>query len=236
MDKPMGQSSHPAGRVFAALMFCAWVALTISGCGAPSKPRVPPRPSLSTGSRILILPFEDMTGIYGPEGLIKCPVCDSYFDAGPVSPSAPDFLTSRLISMLEKRTDYRIEFSNRMLGRFVEDAQGGQRMTSELENLVQEGRAVKAPYIMTGYVYRFRERVGRGYSAVEPASVAFSVHLIDTLGARVTWTGIYNETQQALTNNLFQLGTFVNRGGGWVRAEELAESGLESIMDGFVKQ
>jgi hypothetical protein len=214
----------------------AWIFLAVSGCGTPPKTTGPSGPKLAPDTRLLMLPFEDMTQIYGTNEMIKCPVCDSYFNAGPVSVAATDFLTRSLLNHLEKKTTWRLEFQTRVSSGFISDGEGGQKIAGELDNLILEGRAVNVAYLMTGYVYRFRERVGKGYSAEAPASVAFSVHLIDVFNRRVAWTGIYNETQQALSDNLFNLGTFLNRGGGWVTAEELAEAGLETLIDRLVGQ
>lgn len=206
--------------------------LTLSSCGSSQKSSPAPSPRLST-NRLLVLPFKDMTVLHGSEGLIRCPVCDSFFTAGPVSANATDFLTSGIVKNLGTRTKYQVEVQNRLFSGFATDGQGNKRMLTEIENLLLEGRALKVNYLMTGYVYRFRQRVGTGFAANSPASVAFSVHLVDIVNERVMWTATYEETQQHLSNNLFNLGTFVNRGGGWVTAEELAGAAMEKLMSGF---
>ena len=214
------------------------VVITVCGtfiicCGSPKKAPPKPAPTLSTDNRMLILPFKNMTELHGTGGMIKCPVCDNFFTAGPVTASATDFLTTQLMKNLETNTNYQLEIQNRIFSGLESDGQGGKRMLSEIENLVREGQALKMNYLMTGYVYRFRERLGRGFSAQEPASVAFSVHFVDVVNQRVMWTGTYDETQQPLSNNLFNLGTFVNRGGGWVTAQELAGAAMEKMLSGF---
>lgn len=234
MNNPVKSKNFRYLHFSAAMLTLMWMLAALYGCTAPEKTRTPPPgPGLAAGTRLLVLPFEDMTQIFGTAEMIKCPVCDSYFNAGPVSVSATDFLTRNLLRHLEQKTDWRLEFRNRLASGFFRDGQGGEKLMAELDNLVQEGVSVNVTYVMTGYVYRFRERVGRGYSVQEPASVAFSVHLVDVPNQRVAWTGIYNETQQALSDNLFNLGTFLNRGGGWVTAEELADSGMENLLKGF---
>ena len=214
----------------AAVILCGFF---LFGCGSGQKATPTPGPRLSTDKRMLVLPFKDMTEIHGTDGMIKCPVCDNFFTAGPVSVNATDFLTSQLIKNLESRTEYQLEVQNRLFSGFITDGKGGKRLLSEFENLIKEGQALKKNYLMTGYIYRFRERVGRGFSAETPASVAFSVHLVDIVNERVMWSGTYEETQQALSKNLFNLGTFVNRGGGWVTAEELAGAAMDKMLSGF---
>ncbi|MGB7919391.1 MAG: hypothetical protein WCF40_04980 [Desulfobacterales bacterium] len=53
---------------------------------------------------IWILPFDDLAKIYGEAGLIKCPLCDHYFEAGPVPPHALDWLSERLVGMLGQQS------------------------------------------------------------------------------------------------------------------------------------
>jgi len=39
-----------------------------------------------------------------------------------------------------------------------------------------------------------------------------------------------DETQRPLSENLFEIGSFIKRKGEWVAAEDLASSGLESML------
>ena len=89
---------------------------------------------------------------------------------------------------------------------------------------------------LVGFVYRFRERVGKGFSAESPASVAFDLNLIRVMDGRTVWSANFDETQQSLGQNLFQLGTFLTRGGRWITAEDMATDGLDKIMEKFPRQ
>jgi hypothetical protein len=44
------------------------------------------------------------------------------------------------------------------------------------------------------------------------------------------WSGIFDETQRALSEDLFQLGTFLRRKARWITAEKMASSGLEDLL------
>jgi hypothetical protein len=52
---------------------------------------------------------------------------------------------------------------------------------------------------------------------------------------RTVWSANFDETQQSLSQNLFQLGTFLSRGGRWVTAKEMATTGLNNILEKFPK-
>jgi hypothetical protein len=102
--------------------------------------------------------------------------------------------------------------------------------------LIAMGQKLAVDAVLVGFVYRFRERVGKGFSAESPASVAFDLHLIRVMDGRTVWSANFDETQQTLGQNLFQLGTFLTRGGRWITAEDMASGGLNDIMNEFPKQ
>jgi len=46
----------------------------------------------------------------------------------------------------------------------------------------------------------------------------------------MVWSGRFDETQQALTDDLLKLGSFLRRKGVWLKAEELASVGMDEIL------
>jgi len=50
---------------------------------------------------------------------------------------------------------------------------------------------------------------------------------------RVLWSGHFNETQRSLSEDLYQLETFIKRKASWITAREMAQAGLEDILDTF---
>jgi hypothetical protein len=110
---------------------------------------------------------------------------------------------------------------------------GSNHSFSEKYLWIETGRNLGADAVIIGHLYRFRERIGTQYSVEIPASVAFDIHLIDVKDGRLLWSGNFDETQQSLFEDLYQLGTFLRRRGRWITAKELAVSGLEGILDTF---
>jgi hypothetical protein len=97
----------------------------------------------------------------------------------------------------------------------------------------EEARAVGAllavDAIVRGQVTAFDERIGTEFAAEQPARVDFAIELIRMPTGDVVWQGEYSEQQQALTDNLWNLGGFLHEGGKWVRARELAAIGAAQI-------
>jgi hypothetical protein len=101
-------------------------------------------------------------------------------------------------------------------------------------NLIQKlGNELRADAILVGYVYRYQERVGTPYGVEKPASVAFELQLIDVQEGSRRWKATFDKTQRSLTENLFNFRSFVKGKGRWLTVRELAEEGVEQIMQSF---
>jgi hypothetical protein len=95
------------------------------------------------------------------------------------------------------------------------------------------GQALKADGVVWGNVFRYEERRGTAYGADRPASVALDLHLLRVNDGALVWKTQWAETQQALSENLFQLGEVARRGLRWMTAEQLARSGLKHMLKDF---
>lgn len=92
-------------------------------------------------------------------------------------------------------------------------------------------RSFGATAVMIGRVTRFRELEGSAVGATRPASVAFEVSLHEVPGARRLWTGRFDETQQALTANVFRAREYPGGGTRWLSAAEFARWGAGRVAD-----
>ncbi|MGB8425721.1 MAG: hypothetical protein WCD88_08050 [Desulfobacterales bacterium] len=180
---------------------------------------------------ILVLPFDDRAKIYGETGLIKCPLCDYYFEAGPVPPALAEQLSERLVELLGPRTAATLITHDRSFD--DSRAPSGKDRPTERMLLSQAGRSAGADAVLTGYIYRYQERIGTPYAASRPASVAFSIHLIRSADGADLWFGYIDETQRALAENLFDMAAFWQRKGRWVTADDMALRGLSELLDKF---
>jgi hypothetical protein len=208
--------------------------LILSAC-TTSGTRPPSPPIHASGIRtILVLPFVNVSGLYEPNAHARCYLCGQVMVPGYVPDSASPFLTADLISQMEKIGDYTILSSDG-----AEDVISGMMSDKDkaddrfLNLYIQAGKRAGADAIVVGHIFRFTERRGNRASVESPASVAFDLHLIDVANGRMLWSSGFDETQKPLTDNILEISTFIKRGGGWATAEELSESGLESIMQRF---
>jgi len=180
--------------------------------------------------KLLVLPFRDMPMVYGVNENVRCPVCGTFMMTGELAEGAAGFLTDQLFSLLKDNSDFKLIPPGLARGVHSSLLSDEINSMSERDILVATGRALKADAVMAGYVFRYRERVGTRYSVELPASVAFEIHLIRVADGRVLWSGQFNETQRSLSEDLFDLGTFIKRKAAWITAPEMAQAGLEETL------
>ncbi|MBF0644575.1 hypothetical protein HTZ97_06930 [Desulfuromonas acetoxidans] len=132
-------------------------------------------------------------------------------------------LTERLANELLPQQ----EVTNRFLG-MIKQADETPR------NLAQRfGQQIKAHYVLVGIIWRFEQRVGESLSAERPASVAFNSYLVRVEDKQLMWQDRFDKTQSALSDNLFNASLFFKSGVKWLSAEELAEYGIEQVVEDF---
>ena len=88
---------------------------------------------------------------------------------------------------------------------------------------------LSADAAVLGRVSVYRERVGSKIGADPPAVVGFEVKLVAADG-KTLWVGSYYERQRPMNEDLVG---FLQRGGVFVRAEELADYGAEQLIRQF---
>ncbi|MBI4665522.1 MAG: hypothetical protein HY751_03835 [Nitrospinae bacterium] len=92
------------------------------------------------------------------------------------------------------------------------------------------GKALGVEAVVVGSVMRYEDRVGGKYIADKPASVAFSVAVINPADGKITWKAKFDKTQQSLFSDLTDYKTFFKGGMVWQTASQLASLGVENIL------
>ena len=212
-------------NVFLLIPIC----MILFSCASKIQP--PKEPPNFTGYRkILIFPFKDMTKIYGEKASVRCPICGNVFMTGKVEKNADEILSDHLISIMKRENSVDLLLPEQLAGVITGRSNEEEGRLSNIEIAVNAGRSLEADAVLVGYVYRFRERAGSGYSASKPASVAFDIHLLNVAEGSVEWEGRFEETQKTLLENLFNIKSFINRKGRWITADEMASSGIKEMI------
>ncbi len=213
----------------------ALVVILLAACSSQG-PVVRQQGNMAAIEKIAILPFENMVALHGSNTGVRSPITGRVFVTGPVIDRGDQILTELLVSHVQRDTGFRIvpsrEAAAIMDGLF--QRQGQEWPQRRL--IARTGQRLGADAILTGHVYRLRQRTGGGAASESPSSVAFDLYLIDCRKESVLWSAFYDYTQQALSENLGGIGNFFRRGGRWVTAEELATAAMDDIFKDFPRK
>lgn len=211
-------SPRSGGRAARTLVLVVAVALLGSGCAY-----LRPRPEPVFVGLLAILPVEaedagagaapNVAGVEAPEPLPE--------DAGMA-------VTAQIYGALAERPEFR--FVPDLTVATAGDSAAVRQATDRHARARALGRAVGADDVLCGGVSRFRERVGTSMGARIPASVSFDLELVNVASGEVTWRGRFDETQQALSSNLFKSWMFWEAGPHWFTARELAGLGAQKLI------
>ena len=213
------------------LLILTVVNLHMVACAFRETPTAEPLRALNI-KKLLVVPFNKAFERYEAGSTVRCPLCGAVFVTGPVPKGVDRYMTRQLLAYLKDKTTYTL-ISPGPGAAVRSNLLFESADLSEREVLIEMGQRLKADAVVSGTVYRFRQRVGTGFSVSTPASVAFGIHLLRVADERMVWVGRLDETQQSLSENLFNLPAFVEGGGAWLTAEELAGFGLNKVMASF---
>jgi len=115
--------------------------------------------------------------------------------------------------------------TERQLDALPTDAAGGR-----LAQMKALGAKLDSNAVLDITVTRFHERDGSDLSVNSPASAAFQMVLTHVDSGMVLWAASFDETQEALSSNLFSLGKARNRGFKWITVEELVSQGVKERL------
>lgn len=92
-------------------------------------------------------------------------------------------------------------------------------------------RELGVEYVMICILENYIEREGSAGGVERPASVGFKLYLMQAATSTVVFEGSFEETQQALFENILKASTFFKRGARWLTAGELSREGIIDILE-----
>ncbi|MFC1823003.1 hypothetical protein ACFL9T_09875 [Thermodesulfobacteriota bacterium] len=162
-------------------------------------------------------------------GVRRSPISGAVFMAEPVPQHIAKQMNDHLLNNYLRGKGYDMILPSQAKGVFSSLVSSGS-VASDIEIFKKIGRIFSADAVLAGYIYRWRERKGTDYAADRPASVAFDLYLIRSTDGAIIGKGRYDKTQQPLSENLFDMETFKQGGGKWMKAERLADIGMNYIL------
>ena len=192
------------------------------------------KPLVVPPGKMVVVGFQPAVTPGGASGPTRSPVTGSVFLAEPTTRAVADRLTGSLFEKLLDAKQYDLIPPGQARGVFSSIINSGS-LLEDVEIAQKIGQILSAETVLFGYTYRWKERAGTDYAVNHPASVAFELCLIKAADGRIVWKGKFDKTQQSLSENLFDMDTFLKGKGKWMKAEKLGDLGLESLLTGFPK-
>jgi hypothetical protein len=183
---------------------------------------------LVIGFRAVILPDEQ-------PGMVRNPLTGAIRHAEPVPQDKAVKLTYGLFDHLTRSGGYHF-ISPRDAESQSSTADSPFRIRGDFTYYLRIGESLSADAFLAGYIWRWKERKGAEFAVEFPASVDFDLYLIRLDDKAIVWKYEYDKTQQSLAENFLDLKTFLRAKGTWLSAFELAELGLEQLVEAFPKK
>lgn len=163
---------------------------------------------------------------------VACPICRGVIQRGEIAFGSRNTLTRLLYQKMESMETFKVLPLEKVEEAFSQIDRMQFELTP-LRSFIRLGKTLNMDFIFVGVLFRFEERIGSSIGAEKPASVGFDVHLIRMKDEKMVWTGKFDETQRALSENLFKIGSFMRRKASWLTAEELSSVGMDEMLRRF---
>jgi hypothetical protein len=217
----------PVLRALSILM----VSAVIGACGSHAPTRDEDVIRLPDVNKIVVAGFSPALTPGDPSDWAKDPITGAVFWAEPVDEGVAKEMTDILFDKMVEGYGYSLVSPGQERGAFSEILDSDRGLKLDALGMVQEiGKAFDADGVLVGRIYRWQEREGTDYAVSRPASVAFNLLLIRPSDGAILWRGRFDKTQQSLSENLFDMSTFLHGGGRWMTVRKLALMGLDETM------
>lgn len=142
-----------------------------------------------------------------------------------VPDSVPDMIRHMVYSQLRLKPRVHVVPPD-TVGRILDSQEGSALAGDRRETARLLGQRLAVDAVLVGVIRVYREREGTKFAA-DPAAVGFEIRLIGARDGEVLWVGDFFEEQKPLTHDFKG---FLERGGTFVTAEELARAGVARVL------
>ncbi len=207
------------------------VSLLLGACAGPGSSRNEGITRLPGVNKIVVAGFSPALSPGDLSDWAKDPITGAVFWAEPVPEGVAMEMTDIMFDKMVESYGYSLVSPGQARGAFSEILASDRGLKLDALAMVQEiGKAFGADGVLTGRIYRWQEREGTDFAVRRPASVAFNLLIVRPEDGAILWKGRFDKTQQSLSENLFDMSTFLHGGGRWMTARKLALMGLDETM------
>ncbi|MCB2180883.1 MAG: hypothetical protein KQH63_02520 [Desulfobulbaceae bacterium] len=189
----------------------------------------------NTIDSIAVMPFlpggKDAQQAKKLEKTLDCQLLGLCYLEEELQTGAEETMTSVFQRELKKILPHKVVPSGQVMSVFSKMPKNEKNTPRDLA--IALGKELRASHVMVGLLWRYKERAGSPLTAESPASVAFSVFLVNVENGRLIWKSSFDKTQTSLSENILDAPAFMKHGMKWLSAEELATFGANKTLKDF---
>ena len=202
------------------LLLCVCLSCTKKPRSTADVPRL-----ISHSFKVSVAPFSQPTT---PSELLLGRIPE---DQGRITPEELAALDQEFKSILNAKTKRNYTFCKDPL-EYERTHYHASAQPKALGRWVAYGQMHNAELLIVPQVLNWHERMGSAAGVTSSAHVHVEFFLLRVKTGQIVARSIFEEKQQALSENILMLGTFIKRRASWVSATELAKDGmLNAIKD-----
>jgi len=185
--------------------------------------------------RIAVMPF--LVGkLESPEEPVEKPLSQPLkelnIDAAKLAEGAEQIMTRLVNDVLQIRFEGQMVLMEEAAAVYA-DVIRDQTLDTPRKRAKKFGENLQADLVVVGTVWRFREKGTFQEMPDSPASVAFSVYLMDVAGGKRLWRNTFDGTQKTLSEDVLGGLKQIKMGLRWLSVNELARYGVKSVFRKF---
>lgn len=206
----------------------------IYGCVSPGAP-APEKSLLSDlrGGTIAVMPFLKGGFPVVPNQTtsrpLDCKLAQLCYEAQSLEPQADEHLTLFTHKALEDLFGQRVAPLQTSLEAYDKVAKDKSNDTPRT-HAKKMGAALPVDCVIVGTVWRYVDRAGEISGSGSPASVAFTLYMVNVVSGETCWRATYDKTQQSLAENILDAPDFFRQGARWLTVDELARFGVNKVL------
>lgn len=161
-----------------------------------------------------------------------CTLTGMHFISGRIEGGGEKIVTEKAVNYLKKKSNYELIPVEKSVNA-MNEMDLLQRDLYDRSLGIKVGEKIGADYVLMGVVVRYENREGGRIFSGKPASVAFSVVLIDVKKKILVWKSAFDKTQKSIMQNLLESDIPAKKRFVWLTAEELSDIGIEKVFQDF---
>jgi nucleotide-binding universal stress UspA family protein len=160
------------------------------------------------------------------------PLAQLYVDTANLAEGADQIMTRLVNDALQLRfADQMVSMEQAAAG--YSEAIRDQTLDTPRKLAKKFGENLQADLVVVGAIWRFREKGTVKENPDSPASVAFSVYLMEVASGRRLWRDGFDGTQKTLSEDVLGGLKQIKMGFRWLSVNELARYGVKNVFRKF---